>query len=111
MEKHKFISASDKDYEPIFEKLCQLATIKIFEFTRDFAGVAINYSQDDLSKLAAAHEDIREQVFLEEVYGHEAKLDNEEWLKKVVKTAKWVLNSKTLREKVFEQAKVKYSKA
>lgn len=64
-----------------------------------------------MKKIADAHEDVRETKFLEEIYGHEAKLDNEEWLKKVVKSGKWLLNSKTLREKVFEQAKVKYVKA
>lgn len=95
--KHTFISASDKDFPPVFEKLCRLATVELFDFAHEFAGVECPYSKEDLTKLAEAHEHLREEKLLEEIYGSNSKLDNKEWLEAVTQKAKWVLNSKTLR--------------
>jgi hypothetical protein len=81
----------------VFEKLCRLATVELFDFAREFAGIECPYSEEDLTKLAEAHEHIREDKLLEDIYGNASKLDNKEWLEAVQKNAKWVLNSKTLR--------------
>ena len=106
--KHTFISASDKDFPPVIEKLCRLATVELFEFAREFAGIECPYSEGDLTKLAEIHETIREEKLLEDVYGNASKLDNKEWLEAVSKNGKWILNSKTLRQEVFKHAKVAY---
>jgi len=105
---HTFISAADKDLPPTFEKMCLLATVHLFEFARDFTNIDCTF-EDNFDKLREAHEDLREDRFLDEVYGEsQSKLDNEPWLEAVTKKAKWVFNSKDLRKAVFEQAKVEY---
>ena len=98
---HKFIAASDKDLHPIFEKMCHLATVDLFVFARDFADLDNKY-EDNMEALAKAHEDVREDMFLDEVYGNQARLDNEPWLKAVSTKSNWIFNSKQLRAKVLE---------
>ena len=107
---HKFISAQDKDLGPIFEKLCLLSTVHLFEFARDFTGVDCPYSDDDLRKVGEAHEGVREDKFLDEVYGNQSKLDNEPWLKGVSTKSSWIFDSKQLRQRVFEVAGVQQVK-
>ena len=38
-ERHQQISAGDKDFEPVFETICKLATANIFDLAKD-AGAA-----------------------------------------------------------------------
>ena len=97
---HSFISAQDKDLQPVFEKLCLFSTVHLFEFARDLTGVDCPY-EDHFDKLAEAHESLREDVFLDDVYGVNSKLDNEAWLSGVIKKGSWVFDSKQLRTKVF----------
>ena len=105
---HSFISAADKDLPPAFEKMCLLSTVHLFEFAREFTNLDCPF-EDYFDKLREAHEDLREDRFLDEVYGEsQSKLDNEPWLEAVTKKSKWIFNSKDLRKAVFEQAKVKY---
>jgi hypothetical protein len=52
-------------------------------------------------------EAIREDQFLEEVYGAQSRLDNEAWVKVVAsKKANWIFNAKDFRVKLFAQAGV-----
>ena len=89
--------------------MCLLSTVHLFEFARDFTGLDCPF-EDHFDKLREAHEDLREDRFLDEVYGEsQSKLDNEPWLEAVTKKSKWIFNSKDLRKAVFEQAKVKYT--
>jgi hypothetical protein len=64
MEMHKWISATDKDIIPIFEKMCLLATCHVFQFAEEFTDMHNPY-EEHMEKLAAAHEDLREDHFLE----------------------------------------------
>lgn len=105
---HTFISAADKDLPPTFEKMCLLSTVHLFEFAKEFTGIDCPF-EDDYDKLREAHEDLREDRFLDEVYGQaQSKLDNEPWLKAITEKSKWIFNSKDLRKAVFEQAGVTY---
>lgn len=106
-EANPMISASDKDLAPAFEKMCLLATVHLFEFTRDFSGVECPF-EDNFDKLRAQHEDLREDRFLEEVYGYESHLPYKAWCEIVQKKSKWVLESEDLRVAVFKQAGIKY---
>lgn len=104
---HKFISAADKDLPPAFEKLCLLSTVHLFDFAYEFTGVECPYSEADKQKLRVAHETLREDKFLDEVYGQQSKLDNEVWLKGVQSKSSWIFDSKQLRIRVFDAAGVK----
>jgi len=44
LSKHTYIAASDKDFKPVIEKLCRLATVELFDFAREFAGIECPYS-------------------------------------------------------------------
>ncbi len=105
---HENISATDKDFAPAFEKLCLFATVDIFGLAQDFGGHENQHSEND-DALRAAHESVREDFFLDQVYGRGSRLDNEPWLKAVAGDANWCLQAELLRAKVFEAAGLPYS--
>ena len=49
---------------------------------------------------------MREDQYLEDVYGASSRLKSSEWLAKMGKEAKWVFDSKELRKRLFEAASV-----
>ena len=52
-------------------------------------------------------EELREDIWLEEVYGAQSRLANDAWLTKVSdKKASWIFEPKALRTKLFEMAKI-----
>ena len=104
---HTWVSANDKELHPIFEKLCKLATINIFDFAAQFGQIDNIYS-GQTEVLAPVREDLREDVFLDEIFGSESMMSQSKWLKAVTNTSNWVFDSKTLRQKVFESAKLPY---
>ena len=57
-----------------------------------------------------AHKDvfetIREEVWLEEVFGAQSRLENDAWVDKVAKSANWIFDSAATRRKIFAEAKV-----
>ena len=67
---HTFITSSDKDLPPIFEKFCSLTTIDLFEIMEETTGINSDYSKEELTQLRNAHEQVREDVFLDDVFGH-----------------------------------------
>ena len=85
-----------------------MATIELFDFAHEFAGIECPYSEADLTKIAEVHESLREDKLLDQIYGSHSKLDNKEWLEAVCQGAKWALNSKTLRQEVFKHASIPY---
>jgi hypothetical protein len=46
-----------------------MATVELFDFAREFAGIECPYSEADLIKIAETHENIREDKLLEDIYG------------------------------------------
>ena len=87
LEAHTFISAGDKDLIPIFDKMCAMAAWEFFDIAAQFGGVQKFYSDDEVESLKEQIETIREDQYLEDVYGQVSKLDNEPWLAKNAKEA------------------------
>lgn len=52
-DQHEFITASDKDLDPVLEKMCALATTDAFTEFVKIAGLEAKYSEEDLEKLNA----------------------------------------------------------
>ena len=77
----------------------------LFQFAHDYADMD-NHYESDISKLSEAHEDVREDMFLEEVYGKKSQMENEPWLKAVSGKSNWIFNSKEMRDHVLEAAGV-----
>jgi len=107
MSAHTHISASDKDMEPTFRKMCALSTVELFIWAHDITGFESPFA-DQYQTIRDVHEDMREDIFLEAIYGNETKLDNEVWVKKIVETGKYVFNSKDLRKMIFKQCSIEY---
>jgi len=105
---HTFITATDKDIHPIFEKMCLLVTVHLFEFMKETLNMENDWESIE-DKLCAAHEKVREDMFLDEVFGSNSKMANEPFLEAVSKKTMWVFNSNDLRRKVFEAAEVKFT--
>ena len=81
--------------------MCLLATVHLFEFAHELSGFECPF-HDDLDKIREAHTDLREDKFLDSIFGEAAsKMDNDPWLKAITSEAKWVFNSKDLRKEVF----------
>ena len=106
---HEQISATDKDLEPVFQKLCKLVTVDLFVLANANGGVSLIYNDEEGNKLVKKQsiEELREDIWLEEVYGAQSRLTNDAWLAKVAdKKASWIFEPKALRTKLFEMAKI-----
>jgi len=75
---------------PIFKKFCSLVTVDLFKIMEASIGEEINYEEDELESLANAHETIREDVFLDDVFGHHNRLENADFLKGIVNKAPYM---------------------
>ena len=92
-EKHEYIAAGDKDFEPTFLKLANFATLDVFRNAAD-AGFAQNvYTEEDCNKLIDDGVEIVRDNFLDQVYDVHAKLLSKEWVKQVSMKANWIFNS------------------
>ena len=63
----KGIAANTKNMELVFEKLCELSSYGLFNIKSD--EVRTNYTDDEIEALKGAVEELREEQFLEEIYG------------------------------------------
>ena len=71
----------------------------------DYANI---YTEDEMKKIG--HKDIfetiREEVWLEEVFGAQSRLESDAWVDKVKGTANWIFDATATRRKIFSEAKV-----
>ena len=51
-------------------------------------------------------ETIREEVWLEEVFGAQSRLESDAWVDKVKGTANWIFDATATRRKIFAEAKI-----
>jgi hypothetical protein len=51
---------------------------------------------------------IREDCFLEDVFGFNSRLEYAIWLERTVKFGAWILNAHTLRAKVLEKSELNF---
>ena len=106
-EKHEQISAGDKDFIPVFDKICAFVTKDVFKMALD-AGIAESdiYTEEETGQLLNADglEAIREEQFLEEVFGAASRLMSDAWAQKVATSANWIFNANEMRKKIFAQA-------
>ena len=105
-EKHTQISAGDKDFAPVFDKMCAFATTDIFDFALMAGSVDAHvYTEDEREKIG--HKDIfetiREEVWLEEVFGAQSRLESDAWVDKVKGTANWIFDATATRRKIFAE--------
>lgn len=80
LQNHQHISAGDKDLEPTFQKLCEFATIDVFEAAKL---KTVNYSEADKNKLTESAESVLEE-WLDFMYGNKSTLSNDVWMEKIL---------------------------
>ena len=107
---HEEISAGDKDFIPVFTKIASLVTKDIFDLTKACGETTIEYSTADIKKILDEDnlETLREEHWLEDVYGAQSRLANDQWLAKVSHEGNWIFRPKEMRVRIFAQADVKY---
>jgi hypothetical protein len=47
---------------------------------------------------------VREDQFLEDIFGVQARLENKEWMTKLTKDAKWIFDSSDVRKRLHNLA-------
>ena len=106
LDAHEEISAQDKDFKPIFIKMCKLVTMDIFNLTRSCGETNFAYDESTIRKILDDDnlEIIREEDWLDTVYGHSSLLKNDRWLQKVSTDGSWIFSSVQLRQRIFSQA-------
>ena len=105
---HEQISATDKDFIPSFLKIVQFASCDVIKFSVEVLGEEKLYSDDEVKKLTDPETivDIREDIWLEDVYGATARLANDAWLEACSKGGNWIFKPEELRKKIWEETKV-----
>lgn len=103
-ESHEEIAAGDKDFNPVFDKICAFSTIDVFQFAKESGFAEELYSAADGSKLMDAVEIIREDKWLEQVFGVQSRLKSDLWVKQVSTVANWIFNTDQVRKELFSEA-------
>ena len=78
LEAHEEISAGDKDLVPVFTKMCKLVTKDIFNLTRKCGETNFAFDEGSIRKILDDEnlEIIRDEQWLDDVYGHNSRLTN-----------------------------------
>jgi len=105
---HAQISASDKDLVPVFQKFCAFVTKEIFDLAANEGGIVCMYEKFEVDKMLKKDtvEELREEQWLDSIYGTQSRLDNDLWVAKVKKEAKWIFSAKEMRTRIFALAEV-----
>ena len=90
---HSQISASDKDFEPTFQKICSYVTRDIFMFVKEIQGSGEAYADEQVQKLLDEDDvlyPLREEQWLDSIFGANSRKPSDEWLEAVVSDGKWL---------------------
>ena len=103
-EQHEEIAAGDKDFEPVWIKVCEFATTDVFKFAVDAGFTTVTYTDDEQESLKEAFEPLKEDKWLEDVYDVQSRLQSDAWVQKVSTVGNWIFNSDDTRKKLFAEA-------
>ena len=75
--------------------MCNLVTVDIFNLTRKCGETNFSYDEGTMRKVLDDEnlEIIREEDWLDIVYGHSSILSNDRWLQKVSTDGSWIFSS------------------
>ena len=62
------------------------------------------YEDGELESMKETSEVLREDQYLEDVYGSNSRLSNDEWLTAMIQKAKWIFDSAELRKRILAEA-------
>ena len=81
----------------MFEKMCGLSSFELFTIADQVGAVDQIYDEDQCLDLEYNHVILHEEYFIEEVFVHEQKVENNVWLDAMVKRANWVFSGPGMR--------------
>ena len=97
------MSAGDKDLEGVFMKLVAFASSDIIQLAAKFGDIKDVYTDEERNKLANSHETLREDVYLDGVFGAASALTNADWLLKSAEMENnWVFIPTEIRKRLCE---------
>lgn len=98
------IACSDKDFEPAFFHLLDLATELVFYWEPIYMQTSAPCKADkyDQSNVRNTYRDILEE-FLDEVFDADSTLARKDWEKLLVQKQKWILDPAAIRKKLYPQ--------
>jgi len=101
------MSASDKDLEPVFRKLCSFATFNIFNLSSRFGDVPWFYTDEEASQILMGHQVLREENYLEAIFGQLSIQKNDAWLAKHTEVeVAWLFDASQIRRMLLEVASI-----
>lgn len=69
---------------------------------------AHTYTEDEMKQVGSkdVFETVREEDWLEEVFGAQSRLESDVWVDKVKGQANWIFDADATRRKIFAESKV-----
>ena len=106
--KFKSISASDKDFEPNFALICDLACWDLFAAAKKIQVIDTLYTPQEIDKLKEKVEELREYHLIEDMFGSNSRLDYEDFVRVCAdqEKAAWIFKTSQIREKIFKLAEI-----
>jgi hypothetical protein len=110
----KSIAALDNDFPHNFYLIVNFAIALVNNFENRLSKLPPEYSESHIKFLDDYKENLKEDLFLEPVFGAESTLDRPLWEKNTLMQASWILDSDNVRKKVIgyieEMETKKYAK-
>jgi hypothetical protein len=108
-EAHEMITSNDKDFEPVFMKMCEFVTKDIFTDFARIHGLERKYGRSDLDAINKNSIDIlREDGYLDDVFGANSRLEYDAWIANTATNALYMFNGKELRNKVLAHVELDF---
>ena len=84
--------------------MCGFASYDLFEKTYNIGYVEQIYSDEEIAIMKERVEALREDQFLEDVYGMKSKLSYKEWHSNVCKNGYWIFDAVEIRKRMLKEA-------
>ena len=86
--------------------LCDVACWDLFESLKTLGIIDELYTEDEINKLKDQVESLREDIFIEDMYGSYSRLEYQDFVENCYLRASWVFSSTEIRSKLFKLAAV-----
>ena len=105
MDQHTQVAAEDKDFPPVFKKLVEFASTASFDLANLIGEVPWIYNDDEVAELTDKHTILREEHYLDVMFGMYSRLQNDDWMAASCKKENtWIFSAPELRKKLFMEA-------
>jgi len=98
-----FIAAKDREFKVVFNWMLELASDVACKQASKVMNLEPGVTKDQLEQASTKHNDLYVE-FIDAVFGYDAVLSKAKYIRNVLKSAPWLLDSKKIREKLFEKA-------